>query len=140
MLKSAMERGLSDRFSADTNSSTHCPYRCLCAAAMGDGSRAWVGRLLGHLGLQVDDLLGRLGSYLFGAYLVPGKPVDRPANPSMGLGPANSTSPASFHTAIGDSADISGIVLGQSDELSIFYRLRKLVESGACDQPGARST
>ena len=112
MLKSAMERGLSDRFSADTNSSTHCPYRCLCAAAMGDGSRAWAGRLLGHLGLQVDDLLGRLGSYLSGAYLVSGKPVVRPANPSMGLGPANSTSPASFHTAIRDSADIARTVLG----------------------------
>jgi len=112
MLKSAMERGLSDRFSADTNSSTHCLYRRLCAAAMGDRSRAWVGKLLGHLGLQVDDLLGHLGRYLLGAYLVSANPVVRPANPSMGLGPANSTSPASFHTAIGDSADIADIVLG----------------------------
>jgi hypothetical protein len=79
---------------------------------MGDRSRAWVGKLLGHLGLQVDDLLGHLGRYLLGAYLVSANPVVRPANPSMGLGPANTTSPASFLTAIGDSANSAGTVLG----------------------------
>jgi hypothetical protein len=103
---------LSDRFWADTDSNTHCPYRRLCAAALGNGFRSWVGNLLGPLGPQVDDLLGRLGSYLLGAYLVPDNPVVRPANPSMGLRAANTTSPTSFHTALGDSADISGTVLG----------------------------
>src|SRR5215208_70721 len=103
---------LSDRFLADTDSSTHCPYRRLCAAALGNGFRPWVSNLLGPLGPQVANLLGRLGSYLLGAYLVPDNPVVRPANSSMGLRPANTTSPASFHTALGDSADIAGTVLG----------------------------
>ena len=103
---------LSDGFRADTDSSTHCPYRRLCAAALGNRFRSWVGNFLGHLGHQVVNLLGRLGSYLLGAYLVPDNPVVRPANPSMGLRPANTTSPASFHTALGDSANIAGTVLG----------------------------
>ena len=85
---------LSDRFRADTDSSTHCPYRHLCAAILGSGSRPWVGNFLGHLGPQVANLLGPLGSYLLGAYLVPDNPVVCPANSSMGLRPANTTSPA----------------------------------------------
>src|SRR5919112_757591 len=73
-------------FLADTDSSTHCPYRRLCAAVLGNGFRAWVGNLLGYLGYQVDNLLGRLGTHLLGAYLVVADyPVGRPANPSMGL-------------------------------------------------------
>ena len=103
---------LSDGFRADTDSSTQCPYRRLRAAALGKGFRSWVGNLLGHLGPQADDLLGHLGCYLLGAYLVSANPVVRPANPSMGLGPANTTSPASFLTAIGDSANSAGTVLG----------------------------
>ena len=82
---------LSDRFRADTDSSTHCPYRRLCAAVLGSGSRPWVGNFLGHLGPQVANLLGPLGSYLLGAYLVPDNPVVCSANPSMGLRPVNTT-------------------------------------------------
>ena len=103
---------LSDGFRADTDSSTHCPYRRLRAAALGKGFRAWVGNLLGYLDTPVGNLLGRLGSHLLGAYLVSANPVVRPANPSMGLRPANSTSPASFLTALGDSANSAGTVLG----------------------------
>ncbi len=103
---------LSDRFRADTDSSTHCPYRRLCAAALGDGFRSWVGNFLGYLGPQVVNLLGRLGSYLLGAYLVTDNPLVRPANPSMGLRPANTTSPAAFRTALSNSASIAGTVLG----------------------------
>ena len=55
------------------------------------------GNLLGRLGSQADELLGRLGIYLLGAYLVPDFPIVRRANPSMGLRPTNSTSSASFH-------------------------------------------
>src|SRR5215211_5039381 len=76
---------LSERLLADTDSSNHCPHRRLCAAALGNGSRPWVGNFLGHLGPQVVNLLGPLGSYLLGHYLVPDNPVVRPANPSMGL-------------------------------------------------------
>ena len=103
---------LSDGSRADTDSSTHCPYRCLWAATLGNGFRSWVGDILGHLGPQVVNLLGRLGNHLLGAYLVPYKQVVRPANPSMGLGPANTTSPAYLHTAIGNSANNAGSVLG----------------------------
>jgi hypothetical protein len=103
---------LSDRFRADTDSSTHCPYRHLCAAALGSRFRSWVGNFLGHLGPQVANLLGPLGSYLLGAYLVPDNPLVRPANPSMGLRPANTTSSASFHATLGDRASIAGSVVG----------------------------
>jgi hypothetical protein len=103
---------LSDRFSADTDSSTHRPYRRLCAAALGNRFRALVVNLLGDLGAEIGDLLGRLDTRLLGAYLVTDNPVVPPANPSMGLRAANTTSPASFHTALGDSANIAGTVLG----------------------------
>ena len=103
---------LSDRSRADTDSSTHWPYRRLWAATLGNGFRSWVGNFLGHLGPQVVNLLGRLGNHLFGAYLVPDKPLVRPANPSMGLRPANTTSPAYLHAALGNSANIVGSVLG----------------------------
>ena len=103
---------LSDGFRADTDSSTHCPYRRLRAAALGKGFRSWVGNLLGHLGPQADDLLGHLGRYLLGAYLGSANPVVRPANPSMGLRPANTTSPAYLHTSLSDRASIAGSVLG----------------------------
>ena len=123
---------LSERFWPDTDSSTHCPYRRLCAAVMGNRFRAWVGNLLGYLGSQVDNLLGRLGNHLHTAYLVVAdNSVVRPANPSMGLRPAQTTSPASFHTTLGNCTSIAGTVLGQSDELFVFHHLRKLGESGA---------
>jgi hypothetical protein len=103
---------LSDRFRADTDSSTRCPYRHLCAAILGSGSRPWVGNFLGHLGPQVANLLGPLGSYILGAYLVPDNPLVRPANSSMGLRPAKTTSSASFHTTLGDRTSIVGSVVG----------------------------
>ena len=105
---------LFDGSRADSDSSTHCPYRRLWAAALGNrnGFRSRVSDILGHLGPQVVNLLGRLGNHLLGAYLVPYKPLVRRANPSMGLGPANTTSPAYLHTALGNSANIAGSVLG----------------------------
>src|SRR5215207_7057119 len=138
--KSASARGSFDRFWADIDSSPHCPCRRLCAATIGDGSRTRVEEFLGRLGFQADELLGSLGSYLFGAHLVPDRPIVRRANPSMGLRPAKATSPAHFHTALGDPADVAGTVLGQPYELFVFYRLRKPGESGAGNQPGARGT
>ena len=111
LAKSAMGK-LSDRFRANTDGSAHRPRPRLCAAALGDGFGAWVENVLGHLGLQVDDLLGLLGSYLPGAHLVSDNPLVRPANPSMGFGTANTTSSATFHIALGDPADTAGIVLG----------------------------
>ena len=101
-----------ERYLAGSHSSTHCPYSRLHAAALGYRFRAWVGRIRGHLGNEVGDFLGCLGTRLLGAYLVTNNAVLRPANPSMGLRPANTTSPASFHTAIRDSADIARTVLG----------------------------
>src|SRR3712207_9330787 len=76
--------------------STLFPYTTLFRSR-DNGFRAWVGKLLGHLGPQVDNLLGRLGNHLPGAYLVTDNVVVRPANPSMGLRAAKTTSPASFH-------------------------------------------
>ena len=90
-------------FLAGTYSSTNCPDRRLCAAALGYRVRAWVGNLPGHLGTEIGDLLGRLGNSLLGAYLVTSNPIVCPADPSMGLRPANSTSSSSLRTALGDS-------------------------------------
>jgi hypothetical protein len=39
-------------------------------------------------------------------------PICCPVNPSMGLRPANITSPTTFHTALGNCASIADIVLG----------------------------
>jgi hypothetical protein len=97
---------------ADTDSSTHCPYRRLCAAALGNRFRAWVGNLLGPLDAQVGNLLGRLGTHLLGAYLVTDNPLIRSANPSVGLSPAYTISSASFHITLGNSASIAGSVVG----------------------------
>src|SRR5215204_1269549 len=99
-------------FLADTDSSTHCPYRRLCAAALGNRFRAWVGNLVGPLDAQVGNLLGRLGTHLLGAYLVTANPLIRSANPSVDLSPAYTTSPAPFHTTLGNSASIAGSVVG----------------------------
>lgn len=99
-------------FLADTDSGTHRPYQRLCAAALGNRFRALVGNLLGHLGTEVGNLLERVGTRLFGADLVTDNPLVRPANPSMGLRPASTTSAAYFHTALGYSASIAGTVLG----------------------------
>jgi hypothetical protein len=98
-------------FLADTDSSTYCPYSRLCAAALGNRFRALVVNLLGDLGAEIGDLLGRLDTRLLGAYLVTDNPVVPPANPSMGLRAANTTSPASFHIALGGSASTAGTVL-----------------------------
>jgi hypothetical protein len=98
-------------FLAGTDSSSHCPYRRLYAAAEGNRFRAWVGNLLGHLGTEVGNLLGRLGTRLLGDYLVIDSPVVPPTNPSMGLRPANTTSSASYRAALGDTASIAGTVL-----------------------------
>ena len=98
-------------FLADTNSSTICPYRRLCHAALGNQFRACDGNLLGHLGYQIGNLLGRLGTHLFGAYLVTDNPLVRPANSSMGLRPANTISPTYLHTSLSDRASIAGSVL-----------------------------
>jgi hypothetical protein len=98
-------------FLASTDSSSHCPDRRLCASAQGNRFWAWVGNLLGHLGTEVGNLLGRLGTRLLGDYLVIDSLVVHPANPSMGLRPANTTSSASFHAALGDCASIAGAVL-----------------------------
>src|SRR5215204_465249 len=86
---------------ADTDSSTHRPYCRLCAAALGNRFWAWVANLLGCLGI------GLLGTYLVTDYA-----VVRPANSSVGLRPANTTSPAPFHTALVNCASIAGTVLG----------------------------
>jgi hypothetical protein len=101
-----------ERFLAGSHSSTHCPYSRLHAAALGYRFRAWVGRIQGHLGNEVGDFLGCLGTRLLGAYLVTNNAIVRPANPSMGLRPANSTSPASSCTALGDSESVADTVLG----------------------------
>ena len=90
-----------DRFLADTDSSTYRPYRRLCAAALGNRFWTWVANLLGCLGIR-----------LLGAYLVTDYAVVRPANSAVGLRPANTTSPASSHTALGDIESIAGTVLG----------------------------
>ena len=111
-------------FLAGSHSSTRCPYRRLCAAGLGNRRRTWVSDLLGHLDTEVSDLLGHLGASLFGAYLVTYIALLRPANPSMGLGSANSTSSSSFHTALGDIESIAHTVLDQPHELSVFHRLR----------------
>jgi hypothetical protein len=103
---------LPEGFLADTNSSTNCPYRRLCHAALGNQFRACDGNLLGHLGYQIGKLLGCLGTRLHGSYLVTDNPIVRPANPSMGLRPANTTSPAYLHTSLSDRASIAGSVLG----------------------------
>src|SRR5215213_9102023 len=68
--------------------------------------------LLGPLDAQVGNLLGRLGTHLLGAYLVTANPLIRSANPSVGLSPAYTTSPAPFHTTLGNSASIAGSVVG----------------------------
>jgi hypothetical protein len=101
-----------DGYSADAHSGAHCSYRRLCIATLGDRFRAWIANLLGHLVPKVDDLLGRLGRYLPGAYHLLDNQVVRPANPSMGSRPASSTPPAPFRTALGDSAGVAGAVLG----------------------------
>ena len=101
-----------ERFLAGSDSSTHCPYRRLCAAALGYRFRAWAGRIQGHLGNEVGDFLGCLGTGLLGAYLVTYHELLRPTNPSMGLGPANATTSSSFHTALGDIESIADTVLG----------------------------
>ena len=74
--------------------------------------RPWAGKLRGDLGLEIGELLGRVGTGLPGAYLVTDYAVVRPANSSVGLRPADTTSPASFHTALGNCASIAGTVLG----------------------------
>jgi hypothetical protein len=79
---------------------------------VGNRLQAWVPNLLGPVGNKVSNLLGRVGTRLFGAYLVTDNPLVRPANLSMGLRPASPTSAASFHTTLGDCASIAGIVLG----------------------------
>ena len=99
-------------FLAGSDSSAHCPYRRLCAAALGYKFRAWVCKLREHLGNEVGDFLGCLGTRLLGAYLVTNNAIVRPANPSMGLRPANTTSPASYRTALGDSESVADTVLG----------------------------
>jgi hypothetical protein len=99
-------------FLADTDSSTHRPYRRLCAAALGNRFWAWVGNLPECLDTEVGNLLGCLGIRLLGAYLVTDYAVVRPANSSVGLRPANTTSPASSHSALGNFASIAGTVLG----------------------------
>jgi hypothetical protein len=129
--------GPPEGYLAGTDGSSYCPDRRLCAAAQGNRFWDWVGNLLGHLGTEIRNLLGCLGARLLGNYVVIDNPVVRPANPSMGLGPANTTSPAPFHTALSDSASLAGTVLGQSDELFVFHRLRKLGGIGAGHQLGA---
>jgi len=99
-------------FLAGSDGSTHCPYRRLCAAALGYRFRAWAGKLWGYLGTEIGDLLERLGTSLLGAYLVTYHALLRPTNPSMGLGPANTTTSSSFHTALGDIESIADAVLG----------------------------
>ena len=101
-----------ERFLADTDSSTHCPYRRLCAAALGNRFRAWVGNLVGPLDAQVGNLLGRLGTHLLRAYLVLDNPVVRSPNTSMGFRRADATSPTSLTTMLGDSARIADAVPG----------------------------
>ena len=65
--------------------------------------------------------------------MVADSPLIRPANPSMGLRRANTTSSASFQTALGDSTSVAGTVLSYPDELFVFHRLCKLGEFGAGD-------
>ena len=102
----------SEGFLAGSDSSTHCPYRSLYATALGFRVRAWVGKLRGHLGNEVGNFLGCLGIRLLGPYLVTNNAIVRPANPSMGFRPANTTSPASSPAALGDSESVADIVLG----------------------------
>jgi len=45
----------------------------------------------------------------------------------MDLRPAKATSPAHFHTALGDPADVAGTVLGQPYELFVFIVFVSLV-------------
>jgi hypothetical protein len=99
-------------FLAHTDRRTRRPYHRLCAAALGDRLRPWARNLLGSLGTEVGNLLGRVGAHLLGAYLVTDNPLVRPANPAMGFGAASPTSTAYLHTALGDSASIAGSVLG----------------------------
>ena len=99
-------------FLAGSDSSTHCLYRRLYAAALGHRVRAWDGKLRGHLGNEVGNFLGCLGTGLPGAYLVASNAIVRPTNPAMGLRPANTTSPAPSRTALGDSESVADTIFG----------------------------
>jgi hypothetical protein len=99
-------------FLAGSDSSTHCLYRRLYAAALGHRVRAWDGKLRGHLGNEVGNFLGCLGTGLLGHYLVTNNAIVRPANPSMGFRPEGATSPASSPAALGDSESVANTVLG----------------------------
>ena len=87
---------------AGSHSSTHRPYRRLCAEVLGNRRRTWAGKVREYLGTEIGDLLGRLGSGLPGAYLVTYNALLSPTNPPMGPGATNTTSSSPFHTALGD--------------------------------------